>query len=90
LGIFIQRLNPRAKALEPNQNKNARIKLKNCLVILIRNPKARWANKAILDTASDVGSAAAKSIFCHLVTTSVQQLFNLVQSISCHLILSFA
>jgi hypothetical protein len=88
LGIFIQRLNPRAKALEPNQNKNARIKLKN-LVILIRNPKARWANKAILDTASDVGSAAAKSIFCHLVPI-FQQLFNLVQSISCHLILSFA
>jgi hypothetical protein len=25
LGIFIQSLNPRAKALEPNQNKNAQI-----------------------------------------------------------------
>jgi hypothetical protein len=27
LGIFIQRLNPRAKALGPNQNKNAQIQL---------------------------------------------------------------
>jgi hypothetical protein len=27
LGIFIQRVNPRAKALEPNQNKNAQIQL---------------------------------------------------------------
>jgi hypothetical protein len=26
-GIFIQRLNPRAKALGPNQNKNAQIQL---------------------------------------------------------------
>jgi hypothetical protein len=27
LGIFIQSLNPRAKALEPNQNKNAQIQV---------------------------------------------------------------
>jgi hypothetical protein len=27
LGIFIERLNPRAKALGPNQNKNAQIQL---------------------------------------------------------------
>jgi hypothetical protein len=27
LGIFIQRLNPRTKALEPNPNKNAQIQL---------------------------------------------------------------
>jgi hypothetical protein len=49
LGIFIQRLNPRAKALGPNQNKNAQIQLaklsKQKVFVKLNN----WSDKKIRD-----------------------------------------